>query len=266
MSIRLFYGMWPQYDRRLREVIGAMTGEQLAIRPSPEGWPIWATVGHTAGGRVYWLCFILGEPGGDETPFAGGDEGWEDDLDHPRSAAELVMALETTFRVIDRCLDNWTPAMLEDRIERKYGDHVQVHTRASIVQRIFSPRPTTAVSYRGPWASPACPRSTSGARTERRQRAPTSRRPMVFLTQQTARNGPESISSGPNPMALPVNLSRHERGPGQVLLAPPAETGRRPHQPRICSLEKTNGRVAGTASGQGRRGTAPTTRRSDPHA
>jgi uncharacterized damage-inducible protein DinB len=138
MSIRLFYGMWPQYDRRLREVIGAMTDEQLAIRPSPDGWPIWATVGHTAGGRVYWLCRVIGEPGTEETPFDGGDEGWEDDLDHPRSGAELVMALETTWRIIDRCLDRWTPTMLEDRIERMYGEQRQVHTRASIVQRVFS--------------------------------------------------------------------------------------------------------------------------------
>jgi uncharacterized damage-inducible protein DinB len=138
MSIRLFYGMWPQYDRRLREVIGAMTDEQLAIRPSPDGWPIWATVGHTAGGRVYWLCSVLGEVGAETTPFDGGDAGWEDDLDHPRSAAELVTALETTWAIIDRCLDRWTPAMLEDRIERRYGEQTQVHTRASIVQRIFS--------------------------------------------------------------------------------------------------------------------------------
>ncbi|HLY14160.1 MAG TPA: DinB family protein [Candidatus Limnocylindrales bacterium] len=138
MSIRLFYGMWPQYDRRLREVVGAMTDEQLAIRPSPDGWPIWATVGHTAGGRVYWLCTILGEAGADETPFAGGVDGWEDDLGHPRSATELVLALETTFRIIDRCLDRWTPAMLEERVERAYGQTRQVHTRASIVQRLFS--------------------------------------------------------------------------------------------------------------------------------
>ena len=129
MSIRLFYGMWPQYDRRLREVVGAMTDEQLAIRPSPDGWPIWATVGHTAGGRVYWLCTILGEAGADETPFAGGVDGWEDDLDHPRSAAELVLALETTFRIIDRCLDRWTPAMLEERVERAYGQPPGPHPR-----------------------------------------------------------------------------------------------------------------------------------------
>jgi uncharacterized damage-inducible protein DinB len=138
MSIRLFYGMWPQYERRLREVIGAMTTEQLAIRPSPDRWPIWATVGHTAAGRVYWLGRVIGEPGAEMTPFDGSDEGWEDDLEHPRSALELVEALDTTWAIVERCLDRWTPAMLEDRIERRYGDQVQVHTRGSVVQRIFS--------------------------------------------------------------------------------------------------------------------------------
>jgi uncharacterized damage-inducible protein DinB len=138
MSIRLFYGMWPQYDRRLREVISAMTDEDLAIRPSPERWPIWATVGHIAGTRVYWLCTVLGEGGAEKTPFGQSDDGWEDDLDHPRGAAELVTALDTTWAIIDHCLDNWTPAMLEERVERVYGEQRQVHTRASITQRLFS--------------------------------------------------------------------------------------------------------------------------------
>ena len=139
MSIRPFYGMWPQYDRRLREVIGAMSDEQLTIRPSPERPPIWATVGHTAGNRVYWLCTVIGEPGADSTPFSVGDEeGWEDDLDHPRTAAELVMALETTWAIIDRCLESWTPAMLEEEAVRTYGGERQVHTRSSIVQRLLT--------------------------------------------------------------------------------------------------------------------------------
>ena len=62
-TIRTVYSMWPQYNRRLCEVIGAMSDEQLAIRPAPDRWPIWATVGHTAGMRVYWLCDVVGEPG-----------------------------------------------------------------------------------------------------------------------------------------------------------------------------------------------------------
>jgi uncharacterized damage-inducible protein DinB len=140
MSIRTFYDRWPQYNRRLTEVIGAMSDEQLAITPGPDRWPIWATVGHTAGARVYWLCGILGEPGADTTPWPDpvNAEGWEDDLDHPRSAAELIAALDTTWVIVDGCLDRWTPVMLEETIERSYGDQRQLHSRASIVQRLLT--------------------------------------------------------------------------------------------------------------------------------
>ncbi len=139
MSIRTYYAMWPQYDRRLREVIRPMSDEQLAIRPAPERWPIWATVGHTALTRVYWLCDILGEPGAETTPFGGGAEfGWEDDLDHPRNAKELVTALESTWAIVDRCLDTWTPEMLEDTVERMTDQGPEVHTRASILLRMLT--------------------------------------------------------------------------------------------------------------------------------
>ena len=138
-TIRHAYDMWPQYNRRLREVIGAMTDEQLAIRPSPDLWPIWASVGHTAGARVFWLCDIVGEPGAETTPLTdAANIGWEDDLDHPRSADELVLALDSTFRIIEGCLDRWTPDMLFDVIQREYDGTIQVHTRSSILQRLFT--------------------------------------------------------------------------------------------------------------------------------
>ncbi len=137
--IRPFYDMWPQYNRRLRDVVAAMTDGELAVRPSPERWPIWATVGHTAGMRVYWLCDVIGEPGADTTPFtAGAETGWEDDLDHPHGADELAHALDTTWRLIERCLDAWTPEMLADEIHRAFRGERQIHTRGSIVQRLFS--------------------------------------------------------------------------------------------------------------------------------
>ncbi len=138
-TIRPFYDMWPQYNRRLREVIAEMTDEQLAVRPSADGWPIWATVGHDAGTRVYWICHVIGEPGAETTPFTDPEgEGWEDHLDHPRDASELVEALDSTWRLIDGCLDRWTPEMLADQIRREYRDSVQVHSRGSILQRMFS--------------------------------------------------------------------------------------------------------------------------------
>jgi uncharacterized damage-inducible protein DinB len=138
MTIRLFYDRWPQYNRRLTEVVGAMSEQELAIRPAPERDPIWATVGHTAAARVYWLCGVLGEPGAETTPWPDpiNDPGWEDDLDHPRSAGELVGALDTTWAIIDRLLDRWTPAMLEETFERSYGEQRQVHSRSSVLQRL----------------------------------------------------------------------------------------------------------------------------------
>lgn len=140
MSIRRFYDRWPQYNRRLTEVVGAMSDAQLAIRPSPGGWPIWATVGHTAGVRVYWLCGVVGEPGADATPFpdALSGEGWEDDLDHPRGATELVLALDTTWAIIERLLDDWTPELLDEMVERSHGSTRQVHSRGSILQRLLT--------------------------------------------------------------------------------------------------------------------------------
>jgi uncharacterized damage-inducible protein DinB len=139
MSIRAFYDRWPQYNRRLVEIVGGLGDEHLALRASPDHWPIWATVGHVAGVRVYWLCTILGEPGADATPWAAGtDEGWEDDLARPRSAAELVGALESTYGVIDGVLDRWTPEMLPVEFERIWGETRQVHTRSSVLQRLLT--------------------------------------------------------------------------------------------------------------------------------
>lgn len=138
MSIRRFYDRWPQYNRRLTGVVAEMADEQLAIRPSPEGWPIWATVGHTAGARVFWLCTILGEPGAAATPWPDQDaEPWED-LDQPRTATELVHALDTTWAIVDGVLDRWTPELLEATVERAYGEQRQVHSRASILQRLLT--------------------------------------------------------------------------------------------------------------------------------
>jgi uncharacterized damage-inducible protein DinB len=139
MSIRPFYDRWPQYNRRLREVVAAMTEEQLAISPGPDRWPIWATVGHTVAARVYWLCGVVGEKGAESTPWSDPNgDGWEDDLDQPRSAGELTSAIDSTWAIVDRVLDTWTPGMLGEEIERYYGDVRQVHSRASILQRLLT--------------------------------------------------------------------------------------------------------------------------------
>jgi hypothetical protein len=64
--------------------------------------------------------------------------GWEDDLDHPRSTEELVGALDTTWAIVEGCLDRWTPATLAETVTRRYGDRTQVHSRSSILQRLLT--------------------------------------------------------------------------------------------------------------------------------
>jgi hypothetical protein len=88
---------------------------------------------------VYWLCGVVGEPGAEMTPFPDPTaDGWEDDPEHPRTASELVVALDTTWAIIDGCLDRWTPEMLHETFERHAGGTVQIHSRGSILQRMLT--------------------------------------------------------------------------------------------------------------------------------
>ena len=139
-SIRPAYSSWPGYQRRLRDAVAAMTDEQLAIRPTPERWPIWASVGHLACQRVFWLCDFAGEPGAETTRFtnAGYDCPGDDDLEHVLGAAELVEALESTFRIVEGCLDRWTLEMLDEVLRRPEWDASWVHTRGAVIQRVFA--------------------------------------------------------------------------------------------------------------------------------
>ena len=112
----------------------------MAWRASPDHWPIWAAVGHIAAVRIYWLCAIFGEPGAESTPWPNPamDDGWEDQPDHPRSAPELVAALDSTYAVADAVLDRWTPEMLPVEFERMFLGTRQLHTRSSVLQRLIT--------------------------------------------------------------------------------------------------------------------------------
>jgi uncharacterized damage-inducible protein DinB len=134
MSVRHLYYGYERVARRLVEGVRDLDAEALAL--GPPNWPVWAIASHVAGTRVYWLCRVAGEPGWEATPFARSDDGREDHLDHPRSAAELVAALESTWPIVAAALDRWTEPMLVEKVERRWGDVVQHHSRASIPTRL----------------------------------------------------------------------------------------------------------------------------------
>ena len=120
-----------------------MTDEELAIRPSPERWPLWATIGHLACQRVFWLCDAAGRArrGDDTVPERRQyDCPGDDDLEHVLDAAALVEALASTYRIVDAfALDRWTPEMLDEVIRDDDRADDWVYSRgAGIISRVFA--------------------------------------------------------------------------------------------------------------------------------
>ena len=139
-TIRSAFSNWPAYEASLRSAVASLTEEQLAIRPSPERWPLWATIGHLACQRVFWLCDFAGETGAASTPFldAAYDCPGDDDLENVLSGEDLLNALDTTFQIIDRTLDRWTVASLDEVIRKPEWDDSWVHSRGAVIQRVFA--------------------------------------------------------------------------------------------------------------------------------
>jgi uncharacterized damage-inducible protein DinB len=140
-TIGLAFSTWPEYNRRLRDTVAAMTSKQLAMRPSPDRWPLWATIGHLACQRVFWLCDFAGEPGADLTPFKDaahtcpGDE----DLEDVFGPEALAQALDATFQIVERCLSTWTVEMLAEEVHRRWPNGKEwVHARGWALERVFS--------------------------------------------------------------------------------------------------------------------------------
>src|SRR5262245_31862549 len=135
-SIRPAFSTWPDYNRALVAIVGGLSEAQLAAQPTPDRWPLWATIGHLACQRVFWLCDFAGAPGAETTPFknAAFDCPGDDDLEHVLDASSLTAALTSTFAVVDRCLDDWTLPMLEETLRQ--GD--RMHTRGAVIQRVFA--------------------------------------------------------------------------------------------------------------------------------
>jgi len=139
-TLGFFYDGWRTCNTRLVDGLRDLSPDQLQLAPSPSAWPIWALAAHTAGARVYWLCGVLKEPGAETTPFPDPQSGvgWEDDPATPRRAVELVTALETSWRIAERCLQAWQPSMLADEFTRVIAGKTQIHPRQSVLMRLIT--------------------------------------------------------------------------------------------------------------------------------
>jgi uncharacterized damage-inducible protein DinB len=139
MAVKYLYEGWERHNRQLHQRIPELPPSILDFRPAPEAWPVWAIVAHLAGARVYWLCGVFKEPGLESVTFSSASgEGWEDHLDVPRGALELAGAIDASWRIVNGCLERWTPAMLSETFPRQGASGMQSHSRASVLTRLVS--------------------------------------------------------------------------------------------------------------------------------
>ena len=90
-ELKAFYDGFADQHRKLVETLRPLTPEQMQLRAAPSEWAIWQLASNMVGGRMYWLCFMLGE---DDQGVGPDWTGWEDTPEHPRTSAELVEAFE----------------------------------------------------------------------------------------------------------------------------------------------------------------------------
>jgi uncharacterized damage-inducible protein DinB len=137
MSVAAIFEGWQRTQATLMHRLPELGPQELQLRASPETWPVWAIVSHLAGARVYWLCGVFMEPGAETTPFQDPNgDGWEDHLDVPRQSDELIVAVESSWRIVESCLRRWTPEALGDVFTRERAGEIQRHTRQSVLTRL----------------------------------------------------------------------------------------------------------------------------------
>jgi uncharacterized damage-inducible protein DinB len=133
VTLRIMSEGWQTYQQKLIEALAPLSAEQLALRAMPSLRSIEQLARHMVSVRAGWFHRFLGEGGDDFGALAAWDAA-----DSPvRSASELVEGLTATWRVIQEALARYTPADLQETIERvRYGQTVRL-TRGWVVWHLI---------------------------------------------------------------------------------------------------------------------------------
>ena len=148
--MKAFYDGWAEQQARLLDSIRPLSFEQIQLRANPAEWAIWQLASNMAGGRMYWLCHMLGESDRGLSGFFKVEQttvpdlplewaGWEDDEDHPRTARELENAFVRTWSIATAALDRWSLEDLQVSVTRNdFSGRSQTITPAWVLWRMMA--------------------------------------------------------------------------------------------------------------------------------
>jgi uncharacterized damage-inducible protein DinB len=123
VTLTKFYEGWDRYQDLLAATAAPLTEEQLAWRAAAHLRSAGELLAHIVGCRAGWLHYVLHEGGDDLEDISK----WDVPDAPPRSTVELVSGLNTTWQVIQNCLERWTPADLDAEFQDTDDDGT-VHT------------------------------------------------------------------------------------------------------------------------------------------
>src|SRR4028118_778663 len=104
-TLDVIYENWRGYHAKLRNCIAPLTNEQLLLQPAAGMWPLGQIVQHIISVRAGWFSGTLQ----DDDEAMNAYMSWGQRESPPRSAVELVRALDETWAFIEARLQRWTP-------------------------------------------------------------------------------------------------------------------------------------------------------------
>ena len=113
---------WRDYQEALRLAIEPLTNEQISLRPVLGQRSAGEVAEHIVYGRALWLSHVLGE-GAPEAAELKPFLLWDDPDDPPRTAAEVLLGLDLTWRVITATLTRWSA---NDDLPPEEVEHLQI--------------------------------------------------------------------------------------------------------------------------------------------
>lgn len=131
-TLDAFYTGWANYQRLLIAALAPLTPEQLALRAGTDLRTIEVIARHMVGARARWMHAALNDEAGLEAL-----RHWDQPDAPPRTAADLVAGLQTTWGYIHDAVTRWTPAEMAEPFTRIRGDATYTYSRQWVIWHLI---------------------------------------------------------------------------------------------------------------------------------